>query len=526
MSHRRTRRDALNLNFDRHAPDLRLAALTRARHNMSSTTSSIDAPPSPDAEGGHYQYKLYGNLYAALGGDLDMEDLILEQCLNIDASQTELEAIEHRLYHPPGGQALRQCLCGKPGIIEHNIILHGPTGMRFVVGSQCVMKFIKSLWESTQRELTLWKKCAKLRALDGGSAEEAEEAEEGRAAYDLQRMDCLRQAMKVAKDRRQGRPISDERAPTIRAHHADGTFTLKCESVAGARIHLSAAAALIRERQAYQPYFGEDAVDATIALGLRGHQQVMDHARLMVVACPLVMPPATWTPVLESPTDWALRWSPADGAYAVTCVARCPCGVTLTRAELLRDATNPDVAQQRTCDACFAKPVVALSLAYPSCGDASVAVCLHHPLSEWGWSMPTGAFLTAHYARIALHARREAELPPDAPIRMHPPRHLRGMALPALRAMTWKHPCPACGATRDVRVASGTQLRGVLDQACDLCDTRAYFAVPYDRKDDAKGRGARWDPEARQWYVLKASNFDVDGMRRLFGAPIQPRRRV
>jgi len=30
---------------------------------------------------------------------------------------------------------------------------------------------------------------------------------------------------------------------------------------------------------------------------------------------------------------------------------------------------------------------------------------------------------------------------------------------------------------------------------------RVYLAVPYQQKDDAKARGARWDPDTRRWYA-------------------------
>lgn len=465
---------------------------------MSSTSSGAD-------DGGHYEYRLKENLNAALGTDLiDLKDLVLEQCLSIDASKTELEAIQ--LYRPPGGRALGQCLCGKQGIIQHNIIRHVPTGILFVVGSQCVKRFITPLWPSAQHELVLWNKCAKLQGSGPSSSE-----------YNFLRMECLRQAMAVAKDR--GRVVRpDERAPTIRAHGAAGDFTLTCASVAGARAHLSVAAALIRGRQAYQPHFGDDAVDATIARGLRSRDQVRDHVRLMMAERPDVMPPATWEPALAEPDDWDdPQWSPADGCYAApTCVARCACGATLSRAELLRPGTP------RVCHACFAKPLVALSLLYPSCG--SVAVCLSGHAGRLFW--PTDAFMKAHNAGMKRQVLHEAGLPPDARIRMNPPPSYqrRGEALPALPAlddMTWTHPCPMCGEARIDRVHCATQLRGVLDKACHLCETRAYFAVPYARKEDAKRIGARWDSVAYQWYVNV--HGDVEGMRRLFGAPV-PRR--
>jgi len=32
-------------------------------------------------------------------------------------------------------------------------------------------------------------------------------------------------------------------------------------------------------------------------------------------------------------------------------------------------------------------------------------------------------------------------------------------------------------------------------------DMRFYLAVPYSRKDDAKSRGYKWDPEEKKWYM-------------------------
>jgi Domain of unknown function (DUF5710) len=49
---------------------------------------------------------------------------------------------------------------------------------------------------------------------------------------------------------------------------------------------------------------------------------------------------------------------------------------------------------------------------------------------------------------------------------------------------------------------------------------KTYFAVPFDRKDEAKAAGLRWDAEGRKWYaptpeVAKAAKgFERDGGKR------------
>lgn len=37
------------------------------------------------------------------------------------------------------------------------------------------------------------------------------------------------------------------------------------------------------------------------------------------------------------------------------------------------------------------------------------------------------------------------------------------------------------------------------------CGEKVYFRVIYDRKDEAKGLGASWDPEKKKWYVFAKS---------------------
>jgi hypothetical protein len=37
--------------------------------------------------------------------------------------------------------------------------------------------------------------------------------------------------------------------------------------------------------------------------------------------------------------------------------------------------------------------------------------------------------------------------------------------------------------------------------AMTTSDDRTYLAVPYDEKDDAKQLGAKWDRQAKAWYV-------------------------
>ena len=37
--------------------------------------------------------------------------------------------------------------------------------------------------------------------------------------------------------------------------------------------------------------------------------------------------------------------------------------------------------------------------------------------------------------------------------------------------------------------------------AMTTTDDRTYLAVPYDEKDDAKQLGAKWDRQAKAWYV-------------------------
>jgi putative DNA primase/helicase len=44
--------------------------------------------------------------------------------------------------------------------------------------------------------------------------------------------------------------------------------------------------------------------------------------------------------------------------------------------------------------------------------------------------------------------------------------------------------------------------------AMTTSDDRTYLAVPYDEKDDAKARGAKWDRQAKAWYV--PAGMDVD----------------
>jgi len=33
-------------------------------------------------------------------------------------------------------------------------------------------------------------------------------------------------------------------------------------------------------------------------------------------------------------------------------------------------------------------------------------------------------------------------------------------------------------------------------------ETKIYLKVAYEQKDDAKSKGARWDPTAKKWYIL------------------------
>jgi hypothetical protein len=46
---------------------------------------------------------------------------------------------------------------------------------------------------------------------------------------------------------------------------------------------------------------------------------------------------------------------------------------------------------------------------------------------------------------------------------------------------------------------------------------RVDLAVPYEEKDDAKSRGARWDPARRVWYV--ENREDLTPFARWFKAP-------
>lgn len=38
--------------------------------------------------------------------------------------------------------------------------------------------------------------------------------------------------------------------------------------------------------------------------------------------------------------------------------------------------------------------------------------------------------------------------------------------------------------------------------------SRTYLNVPYSEKDQAKGLGARWDPDQKKWYVPEGKNLE------------------
>ena len=60
--------------------------------------------------------------------------------------------------------------------------------------------------------------------------------------------------------------------------------------------------------------------------------------------------------------------------------------------------------------------------------------------------------------------------------------------------------------TRQTRVASGNgTVRSTIQKTYHRDSGRTYLYVQYKNKDDAKGKGARWDPSKKRWYVQKQS---------------------
>ena len=41
----------------------------------------------------------------------------------------------------------------------------------------------------------------------------------------------------------------------------------------------------------------------------------------------------------------------------------------------------------------------------------------------------------------------------------------------------------------------------VIEQVTAIAPDRFYLNVPFEAKDDAKAKGARWDPELKRWHV-------------------------
>jgi hypothetical protein len=78
-----------------------------------------------------------------------------------------------------------------------------------------------------------------------------------------------------------------------------------------------------------------------------------------------------------------------------------------------------------------------------------------------------------------------------------------------------RQPHAAQDAGRSARGPSGGPSRAATPAA-----RKTYFAVSFDRKDEAKAAGLRWDAEARKWYaptleVAKAvKGFERDGGKR------------
>ncbi len=499
------------------------------------------------AKGAHNRYRLQESLRAVGGEECQFPDFEREAafpCQKGMPPPPELIKMLPDLYCPPWAESpLDGCVCGKRDILEMHVYRHKHNGTRIVLGSKCVEKFDPARWKDAKREQDLWKQCD---ALKGGPSRRRPRAH-GNTAPPGPRVDtehddsegsnlkqvalCLSHAVNKVMQQKSVIAADKGCGALLSIRGRGNGYTVKCGgSVEETRTLLvQAREHITRQREAYRAMCSTVDADAVLARGLaRDPQRVLEHVRLMMRIAPQKMPAALWGGVLSAPQHWVIAWSSAAGAYTAACTAKCRlCMAPLSGAELLRPYHPPDV--QRTCDACFQMPLVALQMRCTP--DGCVVVCIQAPSNLRPWCAPTEAFLRAHYLAMANEAREHTQQTQQT-LRMYPPPWCAPLPLATFKDMSWvvlakRLRCPGCGLPHRLWAESlqdlQEQVQGCLNKQCELCESRAYFCVPYDRKDEAKDLGARWDPEAKKWYVQSECKRAVSGMEKLFGASVSRR---
>jgi hypothetical protein len=88
---------------------------------------------------------------------------------------------------------------------------------------------------------------------------------------------------------------------------------------------------------------------------------------------------------------------------------------------------------------------------------------------------------------------------------------------------------PSCGRTCE---KCGNPHKNRKDNLCKRCrnnekdrkftiDDRIYLIVPFDKKDSAKSKNARWDTENKSWYAESSLNTDLISLFPLRSAELQ-----